>query len=151
MVQVGAALKQLFSNGVVKRNEMWITSKLWYFDFLSRSLFYSFSYSWFKTKINGKGASLIEHIHLIFLSKCAMKMNCSSLKTLQRKKKKKNLIRCTFLSFVLVTVSLNSRTGVVIIHLKMFQRHWVRHWRTCSWTMLIYIWYSSFQPWLQLI
>ncbi|RWR86137.1 aldo-keto reductase family 4 member C9-like protein [Cinnamomum micranthum f. kanehirae] len=27
--EVGAALKQLFSNGVVKRNEMWITSKLW--------------------------------------------------------------------------------------------------------------------------
>ncbi|XP_058099411.1 NADPH-dependent aldo-keto reductase, chloroplastic-like [Magnolia sinica] len=30
--EVGAALKQLFSNGVVKRSEMWITSKLWCSD-----------------------------------------------------------------------------------------------------------------------
>lgn len=32
-MQVGAALKQLFSTGVVKRNEMFITSKIWYLFF----------------------------------------------------------------------------------------------------------------------
>lgn len=29
-MQVGAALKQLFSTGVVKRSDLWITSKLWW-------------------------------------------------------------------------------------------------------------------------
>lgn len=31
--QVGVALKELFNSGVVKRSEMWITSKLWYANF----------------------------------------------------------------------------------------------------------------------
>ncbi|XP_034693127.1 NADPH-dependent aldo-keto reductase, chloroplastic-like isoform X1 [Vitis riparia] len=30
--EIGAALKEVFSNGVVKRNEIWITSKLWCSD-----------------------------------------------------------------------------------------------------------------------
>lgn len=37
MMQVGVALKELFSTGVVQRSELFITSKLWY-------LFILFSY-----------------------------------------------------------------------------------------------------------
>lgn len=29
IVQIGVALKELFSIGVVKREQIWITSKLW--------------------------------------------------------------------------------------------------------------------------
>lgn len=28
-VQIGSALKKLFDDGVVKRKDLWITSKLW--------------------------------------------------------------------------------------------------------------------------
>jgi predicted membrane channel-forming protein YqfA (hemolysin III family) len=40
-LQVGCALKKLFDNGVVKRGEVWITSKLWY---VLGDLFYFFKF-----------------------------------------------------------------------------------------------------------
>jgi hypothetical protein len=43
-VKIGDALKKLFANGVVKREEMWITSKLWFVLFI-------FTYSCLQVKI----------------------------------------------------------------------------------------------------
>lgn len=41
IMQIGVAMKELFSTGIVKRDEMWITSKLWFvslYTFLTADL-----------------------------------------------------------------------------------------------------------------
>lgn len=115
-VQIGSALKKLFDDGVVKREDLWITSKLW----------------------------CVSNFFLLFFVSVRLK-NATVMSKFTSAVSVITLTIIIIIIIILELVNYND-AGAIITCRKMYQRHWTELCRTCNWTTWISIWYVCMTP-----